>query len=180
MFAGKTTEMLNLTRRYRYGPRACEVSLIRPLTDTRSPDNLVRSHDDIGAPCATTCYLMSYAHTRVLLDSVCDVKPVIGIDEGQFFNDLVEGCMYLVENGYHVYVAALNGTFRRTPWPAISELIPLADKITFLTAICHGCSEPASFTHLTTSKPTGSDIIIGGSEKYHSLCGTCFKKATTE
>ncbi|CAB4045302.1 Thymidine kinase, cytosolic, partial [Paramuricea clavata] len=38
---------------------------------------------------------------------------IIGIDEGQFFSDIVEFCEELANKGKTVIVAALDGTFQR-------------------------------------------------------------------
>ena len=51
---------------------------------------------------------------------------VVGIDEGQFFPDVVEFCDEAANLGKTVVVAALDGTFERKPFGNIVSLIPLA------------------------------------------------------
>ena len=51
---------------------------------------------------------------------------VVGIDEGQFFPDVVEFCDGAANLGKTVVVAALDGTFERKPFGNIVSLIPLA------------------------------------------------------
>ena len=64
---------------------------------------------------------------------------IIGVDEGQFFPDLVEFCEDMANAGKVVIVAALDGTFQRKPFPGVMELVPLAESITKLTAVCMRC-----------------------------------------
>lgn len=70
--------------------------------------------------------------TRILAPivdaSLCSVEQydVIGIDEGQFYPDLVEMVEQWVEAGKVVLVAALDGDFRRKPFGRVLELVPNA------------------------------------------------------
>jgi thymidine kinase len=50
---------------------------------------------------------------------------VIGIDEGQFFADVVTFSEKMANLGKVVLVAALDGTFQRKPFGCILDLIPL-------------------------------------------------------
>lgn len=71
---------------------------------------------------------------------------VVGIDEGQFFEDIVEFAEDLANAGKVVIVAALDSTFQRKPFGNIINLVPLSEKVIKLTAVCVYCTEPAAFT----------------------------------
>ena len=71
---------------------------------------------------------------------------VVGIDEGQFFEDIVEFAEDLANRGVVVIVAALDATFQRKPFGNIINLVPLAEKVYKLTAVCVYCAEAAAFT----------------------------------
>lgn len=71
---------------------------------------------------------------------------VVAIDEGQFYPDIVEFCEDLANKGIIVMVAALDGTFQRKPFGNIINLLPVAEKVTKLTAVCVYCSNEAAFT----------------------------------
>ena len=43
--------------------------------------------------------------------NVCEGYDVIGVDEGQFFQEIVEFCELLANQGKIVVVSALDGTF---------------------------------------------------------------------
>ena len=76
---------------------------------------------------------------------------VLGIDEGQFFSDIVEVAEEAANNGKIVIISSLQGTFLRGVFPNILALLPKCEKIKKLTAICKLCKESASFTFRTAS-----------------------------
>ena len=76
--------------------------------------------------------------------------------------------------GKTVIVAALDGSYQRTPFGDILNLIPLAENVIKLTAVCMICFQEASFT-----KRIGAEKeleIIGGAEKYMAVCRECYMK----
>jgi thymidine kinase len=97
----------------------------------------------------------------------------IGIDEGQFFPDIVDFCEEMANLGKTVIVAALDGNFERKPFGKILDLIPKSEEVMKLTAVCIQCGTKASFS----SKISGSrevEIDIGGSDKYIATCRACY------
>ena len=63
--------------------------------------------------------------------------------------DLTEYCERWANSGKLVIVAALDGTFQRQPFPVVVALVPLAEHICKLTAVCMACHRAASFTWRT-------------------------------
>lgn len=49
-------------------------------------------------------------------------------------------------DGKHVVVSALDATFQRKPFMQVLELVPLAENVIKLTAVCSACHKSASFT----------------------------------
>ncbi|XP_008945219.1 PREDICTED: thymidine kinase, cytosolic, partial [Merops nubicus] len=99
-------------------------------------------------------------------------SAVIGIDEGQFFPDIVEFCATMANAGKTVIVAALDGTFQRKAFGSILNLVPLAESVVKLNAVCMECYREASYT-----KRLGAEReveVIGGADKYHSVCRACY------
>ncbi|XP_046854787.1 thymidine kinase, cytosolic-like isoform X2 [Xenia sp. Carnegie-2017] len=97
---------------------------------------------------------------------------VIGIDEGQFFPDIAEFCEELANKGKTVIVAALDGTFQRQAFGNVLSLVPLAESVVKLNAVCMNCFKDAAF-----SMRLGSETqvkLIGGAERYWSVCRECF------
>lgn len=87
---------------------------------------------------------------------------VIGIDEGQFFEDVstrlfltrfqvVEFSEMAANAGKVVILSALNGTYEKKGWDNILKLIPLCEKVKSLTAVCKICSANANYTFRTVA-----------------------------
>lgn len=55
-------------------------------------------------------------------------------------------------NGKHILVSALDATFQRKPFSNVLELIPLAERVIKLTAVCSDCHSSASFTRRLTAE----------------------------
>jgi thymidine kinase len=71
---------------------------------------------------------------------------VVAIDEGQFFPDIVEVAEQLANAGIVVIIAALDGTFQRKPFGSILNLVPMAEFVTKLSAVCMDCGQEAAFS----------------------------------
>lgn len=106
-----------------------------------------------------------------------DEYEVIAIDEGQFFPDISESVELFCNKGKIVIVAALDGTFERKPFGRILELIPIAEQIQKLSAVCFSCGMDASYTkRLSDCKEIE---LIGGEDIYKPVCRSCFFKDET-
>lgn len=126
-------------------------------------------------------------HDKTMLDALpcadlSEVPPerldgvdVIGIDEGQFFAGLNTFCEAQANEGRIVIVAALDGTFQRQAFGGVCDLVPLAEKVDKLTAVCKVCAADAAF-----SKRMSADTaieVIGGGELYWPVCRRCYFSA---
>ncbi len=69
-----------------------------------------------------------------------------------------------------VVVVGLDGDSERRPFGQIAELLPLADSVEKLKALCVHCNDwtPAIFSHRKTND--GAQIVIGGDSIYEPLC----------
>ena len=75
-------------------------------------------------------------------------------------------------------VAGLDGTFQRKPFGRILELIPRAEKVMKLSAVCMYCNKDAPFTQRTVDN---CEIeLIGGEECYKPVCRSCFHNQPNE
>ena len=109
---------------------------------------------------------------HLLKGNLADQFSVIGIDEGQFFPDTVSFTERMANLGKTVIVAALDGSYQRTGFGDILNLIPLSESVIKLTAVCMNCFDEASFT-----KRIGLEKeleVIGGAEKYMAVCRKCY------
>lgn len=165
MFSGKSTELLRRIRRYRIRNDSC---ILLKTKDHRyvNDDSKVVTHDQYNFLDALSC--------DRLMETVEEVKhyDVIGIDEGQFFTDIIQFCEFMANVGKVVIVACLDSDFRRQPFGKICELIAKAEKIMKLTSICHYCKDDASFSARITTETAIK--VIGGRDKYRPVCRSCY------
>ena len=170
MFSGKSTRLIEVIRKYTY--KAKKTIMVKFYADQRYSDKSeVVTHD-----------LIKYdsIDCKNLRDSMETLKKydVIGIDEGQFFPDLVEVCEELASLKKTVIIAALNGDFRMEPFPVISKIISKADKIKLLKAYCFNCHKDARFSlRIVQSNET---VLIGAGEAYKPACRECHKYFSME
>lgn len=167
MFSGKSTEMLRRTRRFAAARQVCLV--VKYRGDTRYSDTDLSTHDRQVCP-AHACMRLAE-----LTDDVTRSANVIGIDEGQFFPDVVEFSIRMADVlGKTVIIAALDGTFQRQPFWNILELVPYAETVTKLNAVCMRCAAEAPFT--VRLGPETQLEVIGGADKYEALCRACLQQ----
>lgn len=169
MFSGKSTELMRRVRRFQIAQYKCLV--IKYAKDTRY-SNSFSTHDRNTMDALPACLLRDTAQEAL-------GAAVIGIDEGQFFPDVVEFCEAMANAGKTVIVAALDGTFQRKAFGTILNLVPLAESVVKLTAVCMECFREAAYTkRLGLEKEVE---VIGGADKYHSVCRQCyFKKSSVQ
>ena len=144
MYSGKTTTLLSR--------RSGNTLIVNHEFDTRVDG--VGTHDGVEARAIKCKVLPRLPGYDMYL-----------IDEAQFFESL-DGVETLAP---HVVVAGLSGDFMRRPFGKLLELIPKADKVTFLKAKCK-CGAPASFTKRLSSVKD----LVNVDADYIPVCGTCY------
>lgn len=88
------------------------------------------------------------------------------------FPDLVSFSDEMANRGKTVIIAALDGTYQRKPFGHVLELIPLAESVIKLSAVCMGCRKrDAAFSHRISAEKQVE--VIGGADKYVALCRAC-------
>ncbi|XP_069511351.1 thymidine kinase, cytosolic [Ambystoma mexicanum] len=165
MFSGKSTELMRRVRRFQIAQYKC--LLVKYYKDVRYSTNGVASHDRNTMEAVAASRLLDVYQQAVSC-------AVIGIDEGQFFSDVVEFCEGMANMGKTVIVAALDGTFQRKAFGNILSLVPLAESVVKLNAVCMECYREAAYT-----KRLGAEKeveVMGGSEKYQAVCRRCYLK----
>ena len=130
MFSGKSTELIRRLKRYQIARYECLI--VKYAKDLRYDSESIATHDQQTLKAVSTNNLED-------LKVNFDDYDVIGIDEGQFFPDLVNFCEKMANAGKAVIVAALDGTFQRKGFPTVMELIPLAEHVVKLNAVCMVC-----------------------------------------
>jgi len=175
MFAGKTTELHQRTKRYQHANHRCVV--VKFSGDDRyTSDAATCTHD------GTTLQSKAGGIQTIAARSIGEVMQVlipysmVAIDEGQFFQDIAESADALANLGKIVVVSALDGTFERKPFNSILSLIPLAESVQKMTAVCKMCFQTAHFSKRTTGDTAVE--VIGGKDMYIPVCRSCYHKTT--
>ena len=139
MFSGKTTCLIDLYHSYQEDDK--KVLVINYSEDKRYHDSKLSTHDKVMIPCS---FLF---HLRDVIDkNMLDGIDVILINEGQFFADIFETVIELVETHQKcVHICGLDGDFKQEKIGHILDIIPLCDSIQKLKALCK-CGEPAIFS----------------------------------
>ena len=171
MFAGKTSEIQSVVRRY--GCLGKKVLVLTADIDRRyqSGEEVVAvvNHDQAAIPASA-----------VALDGLVGVlgwpafaeAAAVVIDEAQFFR----GCLVqfvqaaVEEHGKHVVVVGLDSDADRRPFGDVLALAAFADSIEKKTALCRRCGDgtPAIFTRALAEKDV--QVAVGGADMYEPVC----------
>jgi thymidine kinase len=165
MFSGKTSELLRRLERYSIAGK--KVCLIRPECDTRE----FLTHDNQST---NKNGIKIYQGRFSSIGTDLFTYDVIGVDEGQFFDNLSVVINILSENPkLIIIISALNADTENKMFDAIINLIPHCDTITKLNAVCMECgSDFGNYNVCMTSK--SNRIKIGGKDMYKVLCHKCY------
>ena len=171
MFSGKSEELIRRLRRAQIARQ--QVQIFKPGVDTRYSIDHIVSHSDMRVPAAPV------ASSRLLLDQVTPDTEVVGIDEGQFFDqELPMICNTLADSGKRVIVAGLDQDYLGKPFEPMPQLLAIAEYITKTLAICMVCGNPANHTQrLIASKDR---VLVGASGLYEARCRVCFDPRLAE
>ena len=159
MFSGKTTELIRILKRYSVIGKS--IIVINSSKDVRSPDDVLKTHDDVKFNCIKTNNLMNIDLSN---------SEVIAIDEAQFFTNLKEFCEKTLELGKIIILVGLDGDYLQRKFGEILECVPLADEVTKLSAICMCCMDgtPGPFTKRIINN--NQLELIGGNDMYQAVC----------
>jgi thymidine kinase len=166
MFSGKTEELIRLLRRAQIAKQPVQV--FKPRIDKRYSEDHVASHNRALFP---STVIDSAAE---ILNHLHPTTRVIGIDEGQFFDDdLVQVVTQLADQGFRVVIAGLDMDWKGDPFHPMPAL--MAKK---LQAVCVVCGGSASRTQRLVKN--SDDVLVGDATVYESRCRGCFDMTLIE
>jgi thymidine kinase len=165
MFSGKSEELIRRLRRAKIARQ--KVQVFKPELDSRFAGNQIVSHSEMRH---------ESANSRSAADILAKVDPdteVVGIDEGQFFdNELVNVANALAWRGVRVIIAGLDQDYTGRPWEPMPQLLAIAEYITKTHAICMKCGQPANYSQRTFQSE--ERVAVGAADKYEARCRMCF------
>lgn len=145
-----------------------KVLYLNTIKDTRS-ENAYSTHDKQDLK-----YEYDEKKVRFLKEADVTDYTVIGVDEAQFFEDLIETVETWVKNGKIVEVAGLSGYANQRAFGDVLNLIAAADHATPLFAWCKICKDDKIYTNAPFTKdlsgPGAQVEKIGGGETYIPVC----------
>ena len=165
MFSGKSEELIRRVTRYRIG--RVPTQTFKPALDTRYAETEVVSHSNMSIDAEPV------ADSQELLHAVEDRTVVVGIDEGQFFDQgLVEVAALLAGAGKKLIVAGLDLDYLGTPFEPVPALMLRAEYVTKALAVCHRCGGPGLFTQRVVDSE--ELVVLGATDAYEARCRRCF------
>lgn len=165
MFSGKSEELIRRLNRARIARQ--KVQVFKPVIDARYSVEEIASHSGqkhVSFPVADTAQMLALIEADT---------EVVGIDEGQFFDDaIVKAVNELAAGGKRVIIAGLDQDYTGTPFEPMPRLLAIAEFITKIHAICVKCGSTANFTQRTVE--SDALVEVGAADKYEARCRRCF------
>lgn len=166
MFSGKTEELIRRLRRAEFARQPIQV--FKPVIDDRYSMTDVTSHNK------TSINSTPIKSADDIWDLLKPETKVVGIDEGQFFDDgLVQVAQDLANRGLRVIVAGLDTDWQAKPFGPMPTLMAVAENVSKQHAVCVVCGNNASRTQRTA----GGDgqVQVGAHDAYEARCREHFK-----
>jgi thymidine kinase len=165
MFSGKTSAIIKQWKINKL--KNIPTLVVNYSEDVRYSNTNLSSHDKIEIPCIKLLEMKEiYKHLN-------DTTSCVLINEGQFFPDLYDVVKELIEvKKISVVVSGLDGDFKMNKFGQILDLIPMANYVEKLFAVCYNCKKKASFTKRNTTDE--KQKIIGTGDIYDATCRDCY------
>lgn len=165
MFSGKSEELIRRLRRAKIARQ--KVQVFKPKIDARYSHDHIVSHSEMRHESAAV------STAAELLARVEAETEVVGIDEGQFFdNHLVAVANELARRGLRVIIAGLDQDYTGRPWEPMPQLLAIAEYITKTHAICVRCGQPANYSQRIFESE--ERVAVGAGGMYEARCRRCF------
>ena len=178
---GSSKSAQALITKYNYEERGMKVWLIKPKTDTRDGQNILKSRIGLFAV-ADEIALTDSIKERFAEHSDCNV---IIADEAQFLApEQIDELRDIVDDmNIPVMCFGLRTDFITKLFPGSMRLFEVADSITEIKTICD-CGAKATVNARMDDNgkivTAGDQLCIGGNDRYIAMCHKCWKKAIAE
>ena len=159
MFSGKTSEMIRRLKRYMVIGK--KIVVINSQKDTRSTEEVLRTHDNVKFMCIKTNDLSTVD---------IDDAEIIAIDEAQFFTGLKAFVEKALEINKTVMLAGLDGDYKQRKFGELLDCVPLADEVTKLTAMCMDCMDGTQGPFTKRIVANEELELVGDHDMYKAVC----------
>ena len=164
MYAGKSTELIRIINRYKCLKK--NIIIVNHSLNNRYGSCGLTTHNK---ECVDNCIIVDKLSS--ISNEIVDNTHVIIIEELQFFQDAYDTVTNWCDIKHKTVIAAgLDGDFLRHPFGDVLRLIPHAEKITKLSALCKKCGNGtlAHFTKRITSD--SQTTLVGSDDVYEAVC----------
>ena len=165
MYAGKSTELLRKINMYEFLDK--NIIVINHVINNRyGSSNLSTHNKEYYDKCIILEKLIELEKKKIFND-----VEIIIIEELQFFQDAFDIVKKWIDiDNKKVIAAGLDGDFERKPFGDVLRLIPYAEKVTKLNALCKRCNDGtlAPFTKRIINKKCTT--LVGSNEIYEAVC----------
>lgn len=178
MGSSKTAQAL--ITKFNYEERGMKTVLIKPSVDTRDGKNICKSRIGLSAEALTVNKSVN------LFKLIRDMKvDVVIVDECQFLTeDHVDQLADVVmEMDVPVLCFGLRADFQTHLFPGSKRLFEIADSITEIKYICECGNKAVVNARLDENGRVvteGSQVLIGGNDRYVAMCRKCWLKKIKE
>ena len=182
MFSGKTTKLLRVHNDVRFMKKINSNNnpkkdyLINFIKDNRyGRSTLIITHDGIKEECLAVENLSQLWNNEEFKENYeSNNIENLFINEGQFFQDIFEFSLFILENSsINIFIAALDSDYLRNKFGNIWNLIPHAHTVDKLKGQCKFCNNNSIYTLKTTHD---SQQTVIASDIYEPVCRNCYLK----
>lgn len=162
MFSGKSTELIRIACRLKsIGKKV--LGIVHKIDD-RYGEKRISTHNG-------NQWYDNIIVTEKLSDVIVNDFDTIIVEELQFFKDAFDNIIKWVEElGISVICAGLDGDFKRQPFGDTLRLIPYADKVIKLNALCKKCGDGTTAHFSRRVIKSDDTVLVGGSASYEAVC----------
>lgn len=173
MYAGKTTRLIETFEDMMSDDK--KTIVLTHSSEIRYSIEKLSTHDEKHISCFKYNTIDTFIQEKK--DDIVSTDAIL-IDEAQFFSDLFEKVLYMVNKmNKHVYVFGLDGDFQRNKFGQVLDLIPQCDTVEKLHSTCNECKEPAIFSHRMLE--SDEQVLVGSQDVYQPLCRKCYNSKQT-
>lgn len=158
MYSGKSTELVRQVSRYK--AIGIQTIIINSERDTRTGLS-VSTHSGKTVGAIKLTQLMHFAKMDIFFD-----YSVIAIDEGHFFNDLLEFIKYAEPYNKIIIISGLDGDYKREPIGDILKVIPFCDDVVKLKALDMVDKDGSEAIFSKRIVESDKQFLVGAQESY--------------
>lgn len=171
MYSGKSSYLLHILDKHSIN-NSGKVLYINHKLDKRETEyneNNFSSH--------SSCIKFSNKIEMISVDKLDNIEfkkyNVIGIDEGQFFDDIYDFVRKSMQYVHFIYVVSLNGDFEQKIFGNVYKLIPFCYNIKYFKANCVYCNKFNEAIFNLRKNNNKEQVLIGGKNLYEASCYYC-------